>query len=100
MILFTVVNIVLTEIIFYVAELLIKKKIMSCLITIGLALYVMLTCFGGNVASLVATMMENNGKPDVVTIVLFFFNMFYSYMRGLERIRLISKKYGNLGHGR
>jgi uncharacterized membrane protein len=96
MIAFTVLNIVLTETIFYLAEILIKKKKLSCIITLFLGLYVMLMCFGGSVASLLMTMAEDNGKIEISMIVLFVADLFYSYLRGLRRISTINKKYGNL----
>jgi hypothetical protein len=96
MILYTIINIVITELLFYVAELFIKHNKLSCIVTLILGLYVMSTSFGGNVATLVITITENNGTIEFITILLFFANMFYGYMRGLRRIQVINKKYGNL----
>ena len=66
------------------------------MITLLLGLSVMGMSFGGNVTTLLITITENNGKIDVITIILFFVNLFYGYMRGLRRIREINQKYGNI----
>jgi len=96
MIIFTIVNIIITELLFYIAELFIKNNRLSCMITLLLGLSVMGMSFGGNVTTLLITLTENNGKIEVINIILFFVNLFYGYIRGLRRIRKINQKYGNI----
>jgi len=66
------------------------------MITLLLGLSVMGMSFGGNVTTLLITLTENNGKIEVINIILFFVNLFYGYIRGLRRIRKINQKYGNI----
>ena len=96
MIVYTIINIILTEVLFYLAELLIRHRKMSCLVSFLLGLYVLGMSFGGNVTSLIITITENKGNIEVITIILFFANLFYGYMRGILRIKEINRKYGNL----
>jgi hypothetical protein len=89
---------VLTEFIFYIAELFIKanNKLLGFVTTFILGLYVMIMCFGGSVTSLLISMVDGNGTIEIATIILFFANLFYGYLRGLGRIRSINKKYCNV----
>ncbi len=98
MLIFTAINIALTELLFYIAEVLIKtrNKSLGFVTTFLLGLYVMAMCFGGSVTSLIISIVESNGTIKLSAVFLFFLNLFYGYMRGLGRIRAINKKYGNV----
>lgn len=95
---YTLLNIFTIEVVFFVAELIIKKRqlISGFLTTFVLGLIVLSVSFGGAVASLFKTMAARGNNFNLFEILLFFFNMFYGYLRGLSRIASINKKYGNL----
>ena len=96
---YTVFNIAIIEITFFLAELIIRKKKFSSafITTFVLALIVMLFSFFGPIYSTFGGLSELTKRSfQLSEILLLFFNMFYGYWRGLNRISEISKKYGNL----
>lgn len=95
---YTIFNIVVIETVFFVAERIISnRRLVSGFVTsFILGLIVLNFSFGGAVVSLFKTMAENGDNFNLFEILLFFFNIFYGFWRGIGRIASINKKYGNL----
>lgn len=95
---YTLLNISVIEIVFFVAEQIIKRKglVGGFLTTLALGLIVLYISFGEAIASLFRTIAVEGNSFNLSDILLFFFNMFYGSWRGLGRIYSINKKYGNL----
>ncbi|CAN5146737.1 hypothetical protein BH09PAT2_BH09PAT2_03070 [soil metagenome] len=95
---YTFINIFTIELVFYIAETVIKRKgILSGFLTsIILGLIVFFVSFSGSVITLLKTIAETGHSLTIFQIILFLFNMFYGFWRGLGRIASINKTYGNL----
>jgi hypothetical protein len=95
---YTIFNIVVIETVFFVAEKIIsKRRLVSGFVTsFILGLIVLNFSFAGALASLFTTMAQSGNNFNLFQILLFFFNMFYGFWRGIGRIASINKKYGNL----
>lgn len=95
---YTILNIAVIEVVFFVAERMIsKRQLVSGFITsFILGLIVLNFSFAGAIASLFKTVAENGNNFNLFEILLFFFNIFYGFWRGIGRIVSINKKYGNL----
>lgn len=95
---YTIFNIVVIETVFSVAERIIsKRRLVSGFITsFILGLIVLNFSFAGAIVALFKTMAQRGNNFNLFEILLFFFNMFYGFWRGVGRIASINKKYGNL----
>lgn len=94
----TVFNILLIEVVFFIAERIIAKRNQAggFITTFVLGLFVLYVSFGNTLATLLEKNTQSNNNLNLIDILFFFFNLFYGYWRGLNRIAAINKKYGNL----
>ncbi len=94
----TIIGVFVIETSFFIAERIIQKKktFSGILTTIILALIVLNFSFGNAVSNIFQHIFSHGNKFTLLDILLIFFNMFYGYWRGIDRIARINKKYGNL----